>query len=193
MKPKLVAFIGGAGTGKTTLACALKEYFMMNKISTDVCTEYAREFVFEYGFPESAFAQYKITLNQKHREDILCQGKNEYIFSDCPVWLSYIYTLPLIKADSSKQVKAVAADIYKEFVIDQMDRYHKVFYIQNDNPFDDGCKHDIEIQKLINNNLESFVQLHENLLPIIRMDIPIEKTEERKKFVLDNLKGVEGE
>lgn len=45
MDTKLVGFIGGPGSGKTTLACALKEYFMLNDISTDVSTEYAREFV----------------------------------------------------------------------------------------------------------------------------------------------------
>ena len=189
MKSKLVGFIGGSGTGKTTLACALKEYFMLNNISTDVCTEYAREFVFEYGFPETAFVQYKLALNQQRREDLLCQGTNEYIFSDCPVWLGYIYTLPLIKPDSSKQVKSAASDIYKEFVVNQMDRYHRVFYIQNDQILDDGCKHPEAIQQFINDGIDSFVKLHENLLPIVRINIPIKETEQRKKFVLDNLEG----
>jgi len=187
MESKLVGFIGGPGSGKTTLACALKEYFMIKKISTDVCTEYAREFVFEYGFPETPFAQYKLALKQKKREDLLCQGTNKYVFSDSPIWLAYVYGLLLIRSDGTIQDRAVASDIYKEFVVKQINRYDRVFYIQNETPHDDGCKRDKDTEKTIRNLIEGFVKLHEHILPITRMNIPIEETESRKEFVYNEL------
>lgn len=186
---KLVAFIGGPGSGKTTLACSLKEFFMLNNISTDVCTEYAREFVFEYGFPESPFAQYKLALKQKKREDLLCQGTNKYIFSDSPIWLSYVYCLLLIKPDGTKQDRAVIWDVYKEFVVKQMHRYHRVYYVQNPNPYDDGCKRDKEAEDHIRKLIDGFVNVHEHILPITRIDIPIQEAEKRKEFVLRDLEG----
>ena len=73
-KSKLVGFMGAPGTGKTILACALKEYFMLKKISTDICTEYAREFCFKYGIPKHPYTSYRISAKQFEKEDVLLNG-----------------------------------------------------------------------------------------------------------------------
>ena len=68
MDGKLVGFIGAPGSGKTTLACAMKEFSLTKNFSSDVCTEYAREFCFSYGVSSNPYAQYRITLKQLDKE-----------------------------------------------------------------------------------------------------------------------------
>ena len=183
---KLVGFIGAPGTGKTTLACAMKEYTLTRNISSDVCTEYAREFSFKYGISKHPYSQYRITGAQIEREDILKKGSSDYIFTDSPVWLGYVFALINMKPDFDKEIRDVLTDIYQKFVIDQIDRYYAVFHIKNSNPFDDGCR-DMELNQQIADIVEGFVVSHRHLLPIIDLDIPIEDAEGRKKFVWENI------
>jgi len=182
MKNKLVGFIGAPGTGKTTLACAMKEYALTQRISADICTEYAREFSYKYGISNNPYAQYRITYEQKSREDCLMTGNSQYVFSDSPVWLGYVFGLVNLSSLNNAETRDVVADIYQKFVIDQIDRYHKVFHIVNENPYDDGCR-DMKVNKVIANIIQGFVSSHRHFLPIIEITIPIVETEKRKEFV----------
>lgn len=183
---KLVGFMGAPGTGKTVLACGMKEYCLKQKVSADICTEYAREFCFEYGVNTAITDQYRITSEQMKREDLLTRGNNEYIFSDSPVWLSYIFALLVSKRGDNIKNYHILNDIYKKFVIDQVERYHRVFYLKNSNPYDDGCR-DMELNSRIADLMESFVISHAHILPIVEVEIEIEEIEERKKMVWENL------
>jgi len=186
---ELIGFIGGPGSGKTILACALKEFFMLNKISTDVCTEYAREFIFKYGFPEHQSDQYRLGIKQKEREDLLCKGTNKYIFSDSPIWLTYIYCMLITSSNDKYQNQSVLSEIYDEFVIKQINRYKTVFYVSNENPHNDGCKRDIEFENKIRRMLDGFINIHLDLLPIVKIPYTVEQALERKQFVFDTLEG----
>jgi DNA polymerase III delta prime subunit len=186
MAPKLVGFMGAPGTGKTTMACAMKEYLMGKNVSSDVCTEYAREFCFQFGIPSHPYAQYRVGTQQIIREDRLLRGTCEYIFSDSPVWLGYVYGLINMKLEYNEEIRTILSDIYDQFVINQIERYHKVFLLRNSNPLDDGCR-DMDMNNHIANVIEGFVSSHKHILPIVEVNIPIEKTEERKEFVCSKL------
>ena len=186
-KSKLVGFIGAPGTGKTTLSCAMKEFLLRKNITSDICTEYAREFCFKYGIPKHPYTQYRITTEQILREDLLMKGNSEYVFSDSPVWLGYVFSLVNMKENYDVEIHTALNDMYEKFIINQMHRYHKVFYLKNNNPFDDGCR-DMEINTKISQILEGFVLSHQHILPIVTMNIPIEKTEKRKKVVWDEIR-----
>lgn len=189
MKSKLVGFIGAPGTGKTTLACALKEYFMLKKVSTDVCTEYAREFCFKYGIPKHPYTQYRITTEQLAKEELLLKGTSEYVFTDSPVWLGYIFSLVNMKADFDHDIKTSLSDMYEKFIVDQMERYHVVFHLKNDDPYDDGCR-DMEINQRIADVIDGFVTSHKHILPIVTTNIPVEEAKKRKDFVWKTLGGM---
>jgi nicotinamide riboside kinase len=186
MKSKLVGFMGAPGTGKTTLSCALKEYLLVKNISSDICTEYAREFCFKYGIPKHPYSQYRITTEQMLREDLLMRGNSEFVFSDSPVWLGYLFSVVNAKADQDREIHTILNDTYEKFVINQMHRYHKVFHLRNNKPYDDGCR-DMAANKKIADIMDGFVLMHKHILPIITIDIPIEETEKRKEFVWSNL------
>ena len=189
MKSKLVGFMGAPGTGKTTLACAMKEYTLIKGVSSDICTEYAREFCFKYGIPKHPYAQYRVTAKQMAREDLLMKGNSEYVFSDSPVWLGYLFSLINMKPDFDQEIYTALTEMYENYVLSQINRYHVVFHLKNDKPFDDGCR-DMEMNKKISYIIDGFVLSHKHILPIVMINIPIDETELRKKFVWDHLKNI---
>ena len=189
MKSKLIGFMGAPSTGKTMLAGAMKEYaFLHGGKSTDVCTEYAREFVFTYGHPKHAYTQYRITSKQIQREDILSKGTAEYIFTDSPVWLGYIYALLKLKSTADIEVHTAISDMYELFVINQMHRYKKVFYVRTSETEDDGCR-DMEENAQITAMMDGFVNLHQHILPITVVPEEFNHPLKRKEFIWDNLNG----
>jgi nicotinamide riboside kinase len=187
MKNKLVGFMGAPGTGKTTLSSSMKEYVLLHNISSDVCTEYAREFCFKYGVPKNVYSQYRINQGQLEKEDILTRGNNEYIFSDSPVWMGYVFSLIHLKSNDTAEIKDIIGDIYDRYVIKQINRYYKVFHLKNPNPYDDGCR-DMEANKIIAEAMDGFVLSHQHLLPIITINVDIMNVEERKKIVWENIR-----
>jgi len=186
MKSKLIGFLGAPGAGKTTLSCAMKEYCLTKGVHTEICTEYAREYCFRHGIPKHPYTQYRITRKQVDREDLLMKGNGKYVLTDSPVWLGYIYSILNVKSTDDKEIQTSLAEMYEEFVVDQINRYHKVFHLINNDPYDDGCR-DMEANRIIAKVIDGFVNSHNHILPIIKCDMPINKTEERKKFVWDNL------
>lgn len=187
MTSKLIGFIGAPGSGKTTLACAMKEYSHLQNVASDICTEYAREFSYKYGISTNPYAQYRITIEQEKRENLLLKGKCQYVFSDSPTWLGYIYTLiNLDVANSSQEVRDILSDIYQKFVVDHMDRYYRVFYVTNPNPRDDGCRN-MEMNSKIASVVEGFVSSHEHILPLVRVNISAEDMVGRKELVWKTL------
>lgn len=189
MKTKLIGFMGAPGSGKTTLAFAMKEYLLTKKISSDVCSEYAREFCFRFGVPKSTYTQYRINLGQMDREDAFMKGTNDYVFADSCIWMGYSFALVHLKKDHEKEAHSAVSDIYDRFVIGEMNRYDKVFYLKNNSAFDDGCR-DMDVNRKIAEVMEGFVRSHQYLLPIVTIDVSIEETEKRKEIVWECLRGM---
>jgi nicotinamide riboside kinase len=187
MSNQIVGFMGAPSTGKTMLAGAMKEYaFTHGGVSTDVCTEYAREFVFKYGHPKHVYTQYRITSRQIEREDLLINGNSEFIFTDSPVWLGWIYAMLNLKPESDEEIHTAISDMYELFVMNQLHRYHKVYYVRADKTDDDGCR-DMANQQLIEQLIDGFVTMHQHLLPIIKVPLRYNSPEDRKQFVWNDL------
>jgi len=188
MKPKLIGFIGAPGTGKTTLACSMKEYVIKYNHSADICMEFAREHIFKHGHPTELSSNLYITLTQQDREDALLNGNNDFIFTDSPLWLSYIYASLIVQNSMVSDSLEILSYLYKRFVMDASDRYEKVFYLcGNDKVEDDGCR-DMAANAKISQMIDGFVKTHINLLPIVPIRLSHEHAEERKDFVWETIR-----
>jgi nicotinamide riboside kinase len=103
-----VAFAGAPDTGKTTLAKLVSSRFNLNGSKVHYVSEYAREFVTKFGDAENVAEQYYITRRQQDMEPVL--GKNDFLFTDAPDFLAYIYSVRLANLESPKD-KAILSDI----------------------------------------------------------------------------------
>jgi len=187
-QPKLIGFIGAPGSGKTTIASSMKEYIIKYNLSADICTEYAREHIFKHGHPLDFGTTYHIALTQKEREDSLLNGSNDFIFTDSPLWLSYIYALFIAQNSTASDSLEVLSRLYKQLVLDNAKRYTKVFYLcNNDKPEDDGCR-DMDANERISEMIDGFVKVHMDLLPIIPINFTHSESEQRKEFIWENIK-----
>ena len=187
----LVGFIGPPSSGKTLLCGAMKEYMIKKAgLTCDICTEYAREYVYKYGIPDDIPSQYRITLEQETRENLLCSGDNSFVFTDSPVWLAYVYTIVRAKKHNLRDARSldIISHIYSRFVMHEPDRYKKVFYLRGSSGTmdDDGCR-DVAENDIVAETVDGFVQIHSGVLPIEIIDVPLKDSSARKKKVLDTI------
>jgi nicotinamide riboside kinase len=149
-----VGIVGSPSTGKTTLAEGISYSFKSlgkyNRI--DLITEYAREFVSNFGIPTTA--------DQKHILDM--QIRNEEIskdadlmITDSPFWLCYIYACHTF--NNNKKDSYYLNKIH-EYIINNIYNYDVVFYI----PFS------IEFYK--NVNIKDGQRIHEDISEIAEID-----------------------
>ena len=96
-----VAIMGAPSTGKTTLAKELSIHLLYrrNKLA-EYIDEYARQFVARFGTP-TIFDQYYFFEQQLKKESAVSE-KTEYLITDSPFYLSYIYGSKVLKRECEK-------------------------------------------------------------------------------------------
>jgi len=85
-----VGLAGAQDTGKTTLARGLASHFSAKGYIAEYVPEYAREYIGQHG--PLAGGDVLVTLKQIEKELLVTPNAN-VMFTDSPVFLSYIYTL----------------------------------------------------------------------------------------------------
>lgn len=156
-----VAFIGVPGAGKSTVCQAMQVEIGSVDCITNVCSEYAREFITKNGQPEHLAIQSNILFKQLHREDTLSHGCN-VLFCDSPVFFCYTYALMQLDPKSAQQTKIVR-NLYKWAVLDTLTRYDLIFYLPRQfDIVDDGVRSP-EFTESIEKNILGFLDLHKHL------------------------------
>ncbi len=137
-----IAFLGGPGTGKSTLIKALDVEYSMAGWNSSVCLEFVREYIASYGVPESIFEQFMLYEGQKRRE----QEYNhcDIIFCDNSTILNFIYGLMSCNYNDPKQVYALT--LLFTWAIKDLAEY-EIFYLPRE--FDlteDGIRYQAETE-----------------------------------------------
>lgn len=128
-RAKKCAFLGGPGTGKTTLIKQLDVDYSMAGYISSICQDFARTYIIRYGPPENIFEQFLLYEGQKQQEEELSYC--DIIFCDNATILSYVYGLLLCDFKNPQQVYALMK-LY-EWAMKDISTY-ELFYVPREFP-----------------------------------------------------------
>lgn len=125
---KIIALCGAASCGKTTSAYAIRNALKKNH-SIEIAHEYAREYLLRRGSCHDWMAQIEIFLEQQQREISVIDSGADYIILECPLFMSYIYTLTLPWQKSEHL--GILSRLY-EMSIRHILKYDMIYYLATD-------------------------------------------------------------
>lgn len=121
-----IAIMGAPSTGKTTLAKELSIHLLYRKGKlAEYIDEYARQFVAKFGVP-TIYDQYFFFEQQLKKEDRI-SPKTEFLITDSPCYLSYIYGSKVMDVESGKDRLYYLALV--ERLMEHLHRYDYTFYL----------------------------------------------------------------
>jgi len=121
-----VAIMGAPSTGKTTLAKELSIHLLYRKGKlAEYIDEYARQFVARFGVP-TIFDQYFFFEQQLKKERAVSE-KTEFLITDSPFYLSYVYGSKVMKRENEKDRLYFHALV--ERLLEHVNDYEYVIYL----------------------------------------------------------------
>jgi len=152
MKCKVVNIWGGPGIGKSTTAAGVFYHLKMNRMSSELVREYAKELVWDEAFVQLE-DQLAITSEQNRRMWML-RKKVDWIVTDSPLLLGIHYQQP-----------DYFPEYFEKLVWEVFGSYENINYlIERTGPFDpQGRYHDEDQSKQIDKDIKQM--LDQNDLP----------------------------
>ena len=190
---KRIAFIGPAGSGKSTLTLDVTSALKKRHINAELITEWIRTDINLHGPMKNIWEQYRTLENQRRIEDSVPDAV-DYIITDSGTLTPYFYACLYADNNDARQ-RLVLADMYKHLLDDlYLRRYDFIFlldkeetYKANKNILNDGTRYQTQddINQLDDHMLITFTRLHK-LDNIIHLTGPLD---ERCRSVIDVLFG----
>lgn len=156
MKPLVVNFFGGPGSGKSTMAAAVFAALKFRNYNVELVREYAKELAW-MGFLPS-FSQYSIFNEQLERQEML-YGKVEAIITDSPLLLSTFY-------DAHRKIDS---PILQRRVQEEWDKTDNLnFFVQRVKPYNPAGREqtekeareiDLKLMSFMANNVQSWFEV----------------------------------
>lgn len=159
----VVNFIGGPGSGKSSMAANIFSTLKWNMIDAELCTEFAKDLVWENRHDTFKDELY-ILAKQNHRL-FRCNGKIDVIVTDRPLIMSVVFNEYYGKQDLIGWNSA-----YKNIVIETFNQYNNLNIILNRvKPFNPNGRNEDEIQaRELDNKFIKFMD--ENNIPYYTFD-----------------------
>lgn len=170
-----IAFCGGPGCGKTSLARQLTtELYNKRHLNAQQVTEFARDYINECRRDEggdyvpSMADQMLIFHNQINRERMVCPVSVDYMITDSPVFLPIIFAYPLFD-QKTLQSRRQYLSIYEEWLSKNITdyAYDYLFLLKREKPFlKDGTRGEDETQAIeLDMKISGFLNMH-GLFPL---------------------------
>ena len=156
-----IAFAGPPSSGKTSVAKQIS-LIMNNRFganSSDV-VEYATSFIQKQQRIPTFDDQILIYMKQKEREEAIASTAN-FVFSDCPAWLSYVYGIRALSGmEPSSSTDFAIMSLYKR-AIKSLSDYDMTFYMKIVDYVENGVRyHSRDLSEEIGNEITSFLKCH---------------------------------
>ncbi len=190
-----VAFTGAPDSGKTTLAKMVSAKMNLKGYVPAYVHEFARDYITKYGIrPNTVAEQFYVLKVQEQREREMCSSSTQIMYTDCPIMLSYIYAIDLVR--DAKDLKMlselyeetlrllgnpnISSGLRTELQIPKP-RYDLIFYLR---PFRETVKDDVRAQDWdrigkLDTQVKSFLVLH----GIVHTELTDTNMEHRVEYV----------
>ena len=134
-----IAFIGSAGTGKSTLATSVFVELKKKSKNVELVTEWIRTDIQLHGPMKTIWEQYRTLHHQRRVEDAVPDNV-EWVITDSGTLTPYFYSC-LYTDKSNERERLCLADMFK-FLIDDLytKRYSHIFFLDGDQTYKDQEK-----------------------------------------------------
>ena len=188
---KKVVFVGGPGSGKSTISAEVFVELKKRGENVELVTEWIRQDLWINGPMTTIWEQFRTYAKQREIEDSV-PGNVEWVVTDSGTLTPYFYAIEYCDQKDPRQ-RLVLHEMYNRLVTDIFtNRYSHIFYLpttetykRNSKILNDGTRFQTldQVNKLDQNMRITFCEMIKND-SVYTVDVPLEK---RSQFVLDKL------
>lgn len=179
-----VGIAGGPGVGKSTLARDVCNELVLRGFTAEAPQEYARIYIKRFGPPQDIYEQALFLLGQKSQDE---KVNADFIISDCPKFLTYIYLIPFADLNNPKHIYLVHK-VY-ETALATLSEYNYFIYIPKEFSLkENGIRYqdDKEAQRL-DFMIRSFFNIH-RLRHLSVKGTPEQRLQQAIKYIENSFK-----
>lgn len=136
---KIVGFLGGPSTGKTTLATSVFNALAEKGLNPGWASEFVTDDVQDNGPPDLdyyIYEQYRFLFHQSRREEAALK-KNDIVITDSPLLIGYAYTLQKKEQATLGRQKNFIKELTDLFAEDGK-RYQHLYLLKRETSFEDN-------------------------------------------------------
>lgn len=188
---KKVVFVGGPGSGKSTISAEVFVELKKRGANVELVTEWIRQDLWINGPMTTIWEQFRTYAKQREIEDSVPTNV-DWVVTDSGTLTPYFYAIEYCDQKDPRQ-RLVLHEMYNRLVTDIFtNRYTHIFYLpttetykRNSNILSDGTRFQTleQVNKLDQNMRITFCEMIKND-SVYTVDVPLE---ERSQFVLDKL------
>jgi thymidylate kinase len=188
---KKIVFVGGPGSGKSTISAEVFVELKKRGANVELVTEWIRQDLWINGPMTTIWEQFRTYAKQREIEDSV-PTTVDWVVTDSGTLTPYFYAIEYCDQKDPRQ-RLVLHEMYNRLVTDIFtNRYTHIFYLpttetykRNSNILSDGTRFQTleQANKLDQNMRSTFCEMIKND-SVYTVDVPLE---ERGQFVLDKL------
>jgi thymidylate kinase len=188
---KKIVFVGGPGSGKSTISAEVFVELKKRGANVELVTEWIRQDLWINGPMTTIWEQFRTYARQREIEDSVPTNV-DWVVTDSGTLTPYFYAIEYCDQKDPRQ-RLVLHEMYNRLVTDIFaNRYSHIFYLpttetykRNSNILSDGTRFQTleQVNKLDQNMRITFCEMIKND-SVYTVDVPLE---ERSQFVLDKL------